>query len=106
MDVYVVHYEVGKAIGSDADTRWYKCAKRWLVEAQSQQNVDCSGQNHREEIVCLKQRRNSARCIAVVAFVKKPGQPVHHPTVGAIGEGFHEHECQGHDQYVSHSTTR
>ena len=106
MDVHIVDDEVSEAIGGDADTRWHECAKRWLVEADGQQNVDSSGQDHGEEVVRLKQSGDSARRIAVVTFVQKLGQPVHHSTVGAIGEGFHEHECQGRDQYVLHSTTR
>ena len=106
MDVYVVYHEVSKAVGSDADTRWYKCAKRWLVESKGQQNVDSSGQDDGEEVVRLNQCRESTRRIAVMTFVEKLGQPVHYPTVGAVGEGFHEHECQSHNQYVLHSTTR
>jgi len=106
MDVHIVDDEVSEAVGGDADTRWYKCAKRWLIEAEGQQNVDCSGQDDREEVVRLKQCRDSACRIAMVTFVKKLSQPVHHPSVGAVGEGFHEHECQSHNQYVLHSTTR
>jgi len=69
MDVNIVHDEISKAIGGDADTRWHKCAKRWLIKAEGQQNVDCRGQDHGEEVVCLKQCGDSARGIAVVTFV-------------------------------------
>ena len=54
MDVHIVDDEVSEAVGGDTDTRWHKCAKRWLVEAKGQQNVDCSGQDDREEVVRLK----------------------------------------------------
>jgi hypothetical protein len=106
MNVNIVHQEVSKAVCSDSDTRWYECGKRGLIEADSEQDVDASGQDDGEEIVRLEQRRNCAGRIAVVAFVEELGEPVHYPAVGAIGKGFHEHECQGHYQQVSHSTTR
>jgi hypothetical protein len=93
---HIMNNKIGKTIGHDAKADAVQPPKTWGLHAIHDAQHAGDGKNHKKGIILLKK----ARLYLMMVFVEVPKKPMHDPTVGAPGNGFHQQKNTQYNQKI------
>jgi len=96
VDDHIMDNKIRKAVGHDAKADAVEPPKTGGLHTIHDAQHAGDGKNHKKSIVLLKK----ARLYLVMVFVKVPKKPMHDPTVGAPGNGFHQQKNTQYNQKI------